>query len=144
MKSEHLHDLWSSPDNSRLISKQFSFRLPVHIAAKLNAICDMYPQKNRTQLVADLLTTALENFEKSLPFQLVESEPEIQLAYNGQQHEYDDGENTIYELTGARSRFRALANRYYKEYESELGNETPKNLYEDHFGTKEFLMSIYK
>ncbi len=28
MKTLNLHDQWSSPDNSRLTSKQFSFRLP--------------------------------------------------------------------------------------------------------------------
>ncbi|MDP2031614.1 MAG: hypothetical protein Q8K12_18420 [Thiobacillus sp.] len=27
MKSNQLHDLWTSPDNTRLTSKQFSFRL---------------------------------------------------------------------------------------------------------------------
>ena len=48
MKTAHLHDVWSSPDNCRLVSKQFSFRLPVSEAAKIAALGEMYPQKNRT------------------------------------------------------------------------------------------------
>lgn len=57
----------TSPDNTRLTTKQLSFRLPVHIAAKIAALCEMYPQKNRTQIVADLLTTALDALEEVLP-----------------------------------------------------------------------------
>ncbi|MBK9521376.1 MAG: hypothetical protein IPO13_07125 [Rhodocyclaceae bacterium] len=53
MKTSHLHDTWAGPDNARLVSKQFSFRLPVHIAAKIAALGEMYPRKNRTQIVAD-------------------------------------------------------------------------------------------
>ena len=60
MKTQHLHDVWASPDNTRLTTKQFSFRFPVHIAAKIAALCEMYPQKNRTHIVADLLAAALE------------------------------------------------------------------------------------
>ena len=61
MKASTLHDVWASPDNTRLTPKQFSFRLPIHVAAKIAALCDMYPQKTRTQIIADLLTSALMN-----------------------------------------------------------------------------------
>ena len=64
MQTSHLHDLWATPDNSRLTSKQFSFRLPVHIAAKIAALCEIYPQKNRTQIVADLLAHGFDHFLK--------------------------------------------------------------------------------
>lgn len=47
MKTAHLHDVWSSPDNSRLVSKQFSFRLPDHIVAKIATLGELYPQKIR-------------------------------------------------------------------------------------------------
>ena len=38
MKSADLHKLWGMPDNSRLTPKQLSFRLPVHVAAQINAL----------------------------------------------------------------------------------------------------------
>lgn len=74
MKTSHLHDIWGGPDNTRLTKQQFSFRLPVHIAAKLAALCELYPQKNRTQIVADLLTAALDDLEENLPEGLGERE----------------------------------------------------------------------
>jgi hypothetical protein len=49
MKAADLVNLWNAPDNSRLTTKQLSFRLPVHVAAKLPALCDLYPNKNRTE-----------------------------------------------------------------------------------------------
>lgn len=138
MKSGQLHDLWSSPDNSRLTTKQISFRLPVHIAAKIAALCEMYPQKNRTQIVADLLTSALDDLEKNLPESLGE-------ALSGQD-EYEQRELAshlgeeyvpIYSLGGARGRYRRAANCYYADLEKGLGNEGPEKLYEDLYFTEE-------
>ena len=59
----NLTALWAGPDNSRLTSKQYSFRLPVHVAAKIAALEEMYPQRSRTQIVGDLLSAALEGVE---------------------------------------------------------------------------------
>ena len=130
MKTNHLHDVWSGPDNSRLVSKQFSFRLPVHLAAKIAALGDMYPQKNRTQLVSDLLTAAMDNFEVNLPFEKGQGDTtendyyaKLHAEHEGYEHEQ------AYMITGARSRFRHLTNKYYKELEKELGNETPEDIY---------------
>lgn len=130
MKTSHLHDIWSNPDNSRLVSRQFSFRLPVHIAAKLAALEHMYPQKNRTQMVADLLTAALENLEISLPKemgQVLQGEEEYlerQIA-DHEGYEYEP----LYEMIGKRAEFRNLVNKYYKELEKELGNDKPETIY---------------
>ena len=55
MKTADLHQIWSAPDNSRLTAKQQSFRLPVHVAAKLEALVALFPNKTKTQIVADLL-----------------------------------------------------------------------------------------
>ena len=67
MKASDLVTVWSAADNSRLTAKQFSFRLPVHVAAKLAALEAMYPTKSRTQLVGDLLSTAIADVEKHFP-----------------------------------------------------------------------------
>lgn len=58
MKASDLVTVWPAPDNSRLTSKQFSFRLPVHVAAKLATLEEMYATKLRTQLVGELLAAA--------------------------------------------------------------------------------------
>lgn len=142
MKTAHLHDQWSSPDNSRLTSKQFSFRLPVHIAAKLAALCEIYPQKNRTHIVADLLAAALDDLEKNLPEEMgssINHEDEYierQIA----DHTGEEYEEEFY-LAGARARFRNTANRHYIELENELGNENPTPLFGEFVQTKSYYAS---
>ncbi len=134
MKTEQLHDLWASPDNSRLTTKQFSFRLPVHIAAKIAALCDIYAQKNRTQIVADLLTTAIDELEKNLPEcagDEVEPENQKEIARR------IGAKGKLYYLGGIRRRFHDSANLHYRELEQELGNERPDVLYTNFVGTKE-------
>ena len=130
MKTQHLHDMWTAPDNGRLTSKQFSFRLPVHIAAKLAALAELYPQKNRTQVVADLLTAALDDLEANLPLSLGS-----QISKEDEYHERQIAEhlNEEYEpsfyVSGARVRYRNLVNQHYKELEKELGNEAAEIIY---------------
>lgn len=130
MKTAHLHDIWTSPDNSRLTSKQFSFRFPVHIAAKIAALCDLYPTKNRTQIVADLLTAALDDLESNLPEakgeRLDERSLERILA-----KELGAAQEDYYFVEGQRGRFRELANDHFLELEKELGNSQPEQLYPD-------------
>jgi hypothetical protein len=134
MKAGQLHDLWASPDNTRLTSKQFSFRLPVHIAAKIAALCEIYPQKNRTQIVADLLTTALDELEKNLPECAGErAEKSIEEHIAMETGEYEP----LYYMGGVRARFQEVANRHYRELEIELGNEKPERLFTATVGTKE-------
>ena len=48
MKASDLANIWASPDNFRLTSKQSSFRLPVHVAARLAALSEIYPQRTKT------------------------------------------------------------------------------------------------
>lgn len=127
MKTSHLHDLWAGPDNTRLTKQQFSFRLPVHVAAKLAALCDLYPTKNRTQIVADLLTAAIDDLEQHLPQGAGEAIDKADTWF-AEQIGCAVGE-TIYKLGGPRGQFRDAANAYYRDMEVELGNENPEPLY---------------
>ena len=135
MKASHLHDLWASPDNTRLTPKQFSFRLPTHIAAKIAALCEMYPTKNRTQIVADLLTSALDEVEKNLPEALgplTDNQDDYEYVAHHEGFDYEP----VYHLGGARGQFRELANQHYEEIERELGIEKPEPLFPDEHVTK--------
>lgn len=118
MKSSDLHNLWTAPDNSRITSKQFSFRLPVHVAAKLAALAEMYPQKTRTEIVGDLLATALDELVKGMPF--------VQGRSLGFHPDPEIGE--IFEDLGPEPEFWRLADKHYKELEKEMGNENPPSL----------------
>ena len=137
MKTEHLHDLWGGPDNSRLTTKQFSFRLPVHIAAKIAALCEMYPQKTRTQIVADLLTSSLDEFERKLPEGLGDQVEECHQQEIAEQ--IGEKNEILYYLGGAKGRFRNLSNRHFIDLEKELGNEFPEPLFANVVLTKKSL-----
>lgn len=117
MKAKDLHVVWSAPDNSRLTAKQFSFRLPVHVAAKLAALSEMYPGKTRTQMVADLLSAALQDLEGSFP------------SVKGRFFAKDpDSGEEMFEDLGIHARYASLANKFNAELERELGNEEPRDV----------------
>ena len=117
MKAEDLVKIWGAPDNSRLTNKQFSFRLPVHVAARIAALCEMYPTKSRTQIVGDLLSAALREVEQGFP--------EIRGKEIGRD---PDTGAMIYEDVGPYARYRALANRANAELEHDMGNDDPKEI----------------
>ncbi len=108
MKASDLHNLWSSPDNSKLTSKQYSFRLPVHVAAKIQALCDMYPNKTRTEIVGDLLSSALQEVEQGLPS--YDSNEPITILPDGEE---------IFEQWGPRIKFNSLAEKYISELDAD-------------------------
>jgi hypothetical protein len=119
MRSSDLHKVWGAPDNSRLTAKQQSFRLPVHVAAKINALCDLYPTKTKTEIVGDLLAAALEEAITHLP------------SERGEQVSQDPELGRIFATHGPAVKFRELANKHYREMERELGNKNPPELYSD-------------
>ena len=129
MKPSELHSVWSAPDNTRLTSKQYSFRLPVHVAAKLSALGDIYPNKNRTQIVGDLLSTAIEEVIGQLPSQ--------KGTFVGRYDPPGETPFLAYEDVGLNGRFTHRANQYFKELEIELGNEAPTPLYPEGLVTEE-------
>ena len=117
MKASDLVTVWSAPDNSRLTAKQYSFRLPVHVAAKLAALEEMYPTKSRTQLVGDLLSAAIADVERGFPFvqgQLIGRLPDTGVE--------------IFDNLGDGPRYQEAATKHYNEIEKEMGNESPAKL----------------
>ena len=119
MKSSALHSVWSAPDNTRLTSKQYSFRLPVHVAAKIAALCEIYPSRTKTEIVGDLLSTAIDEFLAGLPnieVGCVGKDP-----ITGEEIHLDAGPIDI---------FWQIADKHYREIEREMGNENPPSLYE--------------
>ncbi|OMG54702.1 hypothetical protein BJN45_05690 [Azonexus hydrophilus] len=138
MKASNLHDAWASPDNTRLTPKQFSFRLPIHVAAKIAALCEMYPQKSRTQIIADLLTSALDELEQNLPEAIGHPLPPEEEHHERFVAEHlGEAYEPLFYLGGPRGTFRSLANKHFFELEGELGNEKPEPLFKDQYVTEQ-------
>lgn len=112
MKSKDLLTIWGAPDNTQLTAKQYTIRLPILVAAQISALCEMYPKKNRTELIGDLLATALEEVKEALPI------------YEGKEFEGlgPDGEPG-HEMYGPRVTFDSLVAKYTRELEAEHGEE---------------------
>jgi hypothetical protein len=119
VKPGDLTKVWAAPDNSRLTPKQQSFRLPLHVAAKLDALCAIFPNKSKTEIVGDLLATAIDELEKDLP------------TNRGPQVGRDPDLGAIYALQGPRMDFRLKANRAYRDLERSLGNKNTAELYSE-------------
>jgi len=120
MQSADLHKVWGKPDNTRLTSKQQSFRLPIHVAAKINALCELYPQRTKTEIVGDLLATALDEAISGLCW-----------TQGRSVGHHPDTEEELFErvMTDEGVRFQDAANKHFKALERELGNKTPADLY---------------
>ena len=123
MKASDLVAVWSAPDNSRLTAKQYSFRLPVHIAAKLAALEELYPTRSRTQLVGDLLTAAIAEVEKNLECHAG--------VPTGHMHP-ETGEEMFF-MAGQILEYHNAANKHYEAIETELGNESPGVLFSSNY-----------
>lgn len=105
-----LHTAWKKPNNANLTAKQFSFRLPVHIAAKLQALCDLYPDRNRTEIIADLLDHAMDELEAALPVESLSTE-----VFK------DRHGKAVFHARGFRADFRERANFIYGIFQEEQG-----------------------
>lgn len=96
----------------RLARKRYSFRLPLALASRLEALCEMHPQKTRTHLLADLLSLGLAEVER------VQSEVAAGLA-----EFHPDTKQPIYLLTGPFSEFHGLAHKHHLAMEHELAKD---------------------
>lgn len=112
MKPSDLVTVWDAPDNTRLTAKQYTIRLPIRVAAQISALCDLYPKKNRTELIGDLLVSAIDVVSEALPY--TEGQKIVGV---------DDNNEPIHEIYGPRVDFPRLTDKYTKELEAELTQE---------------------
>ena len=95
MDTGGLQEMWNAPENAQLTKQQFSFRLPIDVAAKLFALEELFPGRTRTQLISDLLSLALSDLEKQLPYRMSQyrftENGEVEDLIKGlRKKEYDD------------------------------------------------------
>jgi hypothetical protein len=82
------------------------------VAARIAALCEMYPKKTRTDIIGDLLSTALEGIEAALPSTQSRELPDY------------DVERKVSDLNvGPKGQFRALTEKYLQELETELDRQ---------------------
>jgi len=70
-KPADLSKVWAMIKNAE--QRQFTVRVPVDVFYKVQALEAMFPNRSRNELISDLLSTALNEFEDSLPFEIRET-----------------------------------------------------------------------
>jgi hypothetical protein len=117
MNKPKLYEQWGARDDRRLSNKTISSRLPVHVLARIMAICDLYPSRTRSEIINDLLKAGLEVFESELPKSSYHADPE----------EIEADANLL--PSGTKTQYRQNANAHYQALESELGNDKAAGLF---------------
>ena len=68
MQIKKLVELWEQNAAEVRTAETYTVRLPIHDAAKLAALREMFPGRSEQDLITDLLSAALDDLEASFPY----------------------------------------------------------------------------
>jgi hypothetical protein len=109
MKIADLVKEWESTAGGMLTARSYSMRLPLYDAARLAALGEMYPRRSESELISELLTAALDELERAMPY-----------VRGSRVIAQDDRGDPIYEDVGPSSRFHALSKKFSMQMEGDL------------------------
>lgn len=111
MKIRDLMKIWERHASGKMAAREFTVKLPLHDAARIMALAEMYPARTQAQIIAELLGSALDELVEALPY----AKGEKIIA----EDEYSD---PIYEDVGLTPIFFDKAKKFLRQLESESGN----------------------
>ena len=109
MSFKKLLDSWRETAAEPRTASEYTVRLPVDDAARLQALAEMFPGRTPEQLITDLLGAALEEVATAMPY--IPGRRVISTDEQG---------DPVYEDIGPTPRFMELARRNRKKLEAEL------------------------
>lgn len=115
MEPQDLILRWHDEPKHPLTPKQLSIRLPIDVAAKISALCEIYPTRTKTEIIADLVSTSVDQLVRALPSEkgdLLESES-------------IPGQIRVYQDIGPKGRFLEGTARHLRQLEKDVGLEEP-------------------
>lgn len=104
MKIRELAEHWEHNATGRLTQTPYAIHLDLESAARLSALCEMYPRHHPEELLGELIGAALEELEASFPY--VKGQHVIATDEEG---------DPLYEDIGATPRYLALSKRYLQD-----------------------------
>jgi hypothetical protein len=104
---------WRETAAAPRTATEYSVRLPVDDAARLQALAEMFPGRTPEQLITDLLGAALQEIATAMPY--VAGRKVISTDEQG---------DPVYEDIGLTPRFMELARKNRKKLEAELKKST--------------------
>jgi len=115
MRTKDLLTIWGAPEPPRLTPKQISIRVPILVSAKISALMDLYPKRTKTDIIGDLLISAVEMLEKELP-----------MTMNSDEHASRPGDSEVqYGYFGMRKNYFELAKKHLRKMEKEAHIKEP-------------------
>ncbi len=114
MKLKELIAAWEETASERRTPYEYRVRLPIHDAAKLHALAEMYPGRSEQDLLTDILSAALDEIEAGFPY--VQGHRVVA---------EDEQGDPIHEDTGLTPRFQELTRRHLAELRRQLEEREP-------------------
>ncbi len=108
MKFKPLLDRWNKTAAPARTAKEYSVRLPLDDAARLQALAELFPGQPLEEIVTDLLGAALDEIAAAMPYE--KGPREISR---------DDHGDPVYEDIGLTSRFIELTRKFKKNLQAE-------------------------
>ncbi|MGA4637269.1 pilin assembly protein [Pseudomonas solani] len=108
MKIRELIRHWEENAKGRLTRSQYSIHLDVESAARLAALNEMYPKRSLEELLGELLGSALEELEASLPY--VKGSKVVATDEQG---------DPLFEDIGPTPRFLALSRKHLRQFDQQ-------------------------
>lgn len=99
---------WKRQDGESRTVQEYAVHLPLHQAAEVHALAEMFPGRTETQIITDLLSAALDELEAALPY--VQGERIIA------EDEFGD---PMYEDVGPTPRFQELTRKHLQRLAAE-------------------------
>jgi len=112
MKIRDLFEEWEKSASEVRTHHKYTIKLPLSVAARVRALAEMYPGRSETEIIVDLLATALDELLETIPY--------VQGDLVTGEDEFGD---PFYEDIGAMPRFIELTNKYFQILEKELSEE---------------------
>jgi hypothetical protein len=104
VKFKVLLDRWRKLPSPELTVQQYAVRLPLDDAARLRALCELFPGQGIEEIITDLLHAGLDEIAAALPY---ERGPKVISR--------DDHGDPVYEDVGLTPRFIDLSRKFKKE-----------------------------
>jgi hypothetical protein len=101
----------SMRDKDKKVPARHSLRLPLGVAARLAAWCELHPQRSKSEWVAEMLEAGLAAAERSLPQPVP--------AVDGPA----DARQPVYLPSGAFAEFHGLVQKHHLQLERERDHE---------------------
>jgi hypothetical protein len=112
MDIKELLQVWEKSNTVKMAPHEYRVRLPLHDAARIAALAEMYPLKSETEIITELLGIALDQVEAAFPYE-----------QGSKVIAEDELGDPMYEDVGSTPRFLDLSKKHVRRLAEKTGQE---------------------